>query len=313
MSRPLAIAAMLLAIGCGHSSPRAAAPAVAGACPEAYFAVSEAAQNVQIFQVTPDCTVTLRNTIEGATGDVGWPNARADLVLYESLHPEPPARDPSVLRQMVIASPLTTRTVEDTWEDITFGESDPEGAIGWGVISDDQHAYAIGCADWEQGEEEWHCSSIDYLRSDGEHTDTTPVPLFARAIAAGPIADGVELVAKTLACKSGDELVELTSIMGKVVATSPWYGDRYFLYEEIPASRTSPESGFMVTAMQGCHRDGSARGWFLPGPGGLVAHALVEGDEVSPTRILLRGSTEPLTTADGKPFETADDLVWAAP
>jgi len=60
--------------------------------------------------------------------------------------------------------------------------------------------------------------------------------------------------------------------------------------------------------MKGCHSDPTAKGWFVPGPGGLVAH-----DEASLMRIYLKDVPEPLSTVDGKPFQTAGVVVWAAP
>lgn len=311
MTRALVIAAMLLGTGCGPAAPPAAQPAK-GACPEAYLAVGDDDQ-VRIYQVTTGCTVVLRNTLAVAAEHLQWPNVRAALVLFASQPDEPGG--PPVLRQKVIASPLTARAFDDRWEVITFGEPDPEGAIAWGAISDERYAYAIGCADWEQGEEEWTCAPIEYRRDDGERSEVTPVPQFARAIAAGPIADGVELVEVdgTLHCRHGDELVDVTPIAGKLVATAPRFGERYFAYHEMPGTRTSPEPGFMLTAMHGCHQDATAKGWFLPGPGGLVAHALVEEDEASLTHLYAGDRPEPLLAEDGQPFATTGELAWAAP
>lgn len=271
---------------------------------------------MQIYQVTSDCTVALRHTVEGVTGIVAWPNARSEMVLYEILEAQPPSRDLPILRQMVIASPLTTRTAEPAWKEITFGERDPEGAIDWDFVTDERYAYAIGCGEWDQGEEEWTCSAIEYLRQDGSRVDTTPVPAFTRAAAPGEIADGVTLEAEgdDLVCKAGGERVEFSPFAGRIVATSRWYGDRWFAYRESPGTRTSVASAITVNAMKGCREVSAVPGWYIPGPGGLAAKVTTTDDE-GHARVTLHlgGAAEPLATADGKPFELDGALSWTAP
>ncbi len=325
MKTSLSITAVILAGGCGHASPpQVAATSPGGACPEAYFAVDQLEPPacatgdgcVQIYQVTSDCTVALRNTIDGVEGFVAWPRVRSDMVLYRILQAEPPSSGFPTLSQMVIASPLTTRTATPAWKDITFGERDPEGAIDWDFVTDERYGYAIGCGDWDQGEEEWTCSAIEYLRHDGTRADTPPIPVFARAYAAGTVADGVTLEGEDRepVCKTGDERVELGTADGPIIATSPWYGDRWFVYRESPGTRTGVASALVASPMKGCQEESPVRTWYIPGPGGLAARVATLADEGrARVTIHLGGAAEPLATADGKPFELEGAIYWAAP
>jgi hypothetical protein len=322
MKARLVIGALLVAAGCRGGSSAVVPPGsrveASGACPRAHFAVSE--EQVRIYEVTPACTVELRNTLEGVAGFVQWPAVGGDLVVYDITPATEgaPAPDP-VLRQLTIASPLTARGPAPAWKTITFGEGDDEGQLDWSFASDGRHAYAIACADWEgDNEEEWHCGTFQYLRSDGQLVDETPVPAFARAVAAGPIADGVTVAERedTFFCTSTPPTEDdfgSQIFAGEPIAVVPRTGARYFLYRAAAGSRGSPASGFSLEPMAGCATDGSTPGVFVPGPGGLVAHAPpAPGEEPYRYRIYRGDAPEPLlAAADGKPFETTGEPAWA--